>query len=399
MSQSMAAAVRRSGLSPTVVALIVCQIALHGAMAGLRTAVPLLALRSGASAWAVGLLLALYSTAALLQGLVAGRLADRHGYHRPMGIAVVLTMLSALAAFGATRVPLPWQFTLLGVAALLCGAGANMGLIAIQHKGGRCVRGGSERIRVFGWLGLAYALANFFGSVAAGVLIDLAGFGAAFAFLLSLPVLSLLTSRYVSREPPLVRSRSSSANKASLLRLPALRRLLLINWLFSACWDLHLFAVPVLGHERNFSASAIGMVLGTFMLAAGLVCFLIPMVGHRLDEVRVLRGSMVGAAVVCLLYPIAPSATLMAGCAALLGVALGPGQPMILSALHRLTPEHQHGEALAWRSITVNVASMVMPLSFGAAGAVIGAKGLFFGIAAIVAAGNRITGGIQPRER
>jgi sugar phosphate permease len=108
---------------------------------------------------------------------------------------------------------------------------------------------------------------------------------------------------------------------------------------------------------------------------------------------------MVGAAVVCLLYPIAPSATLMAGCAALLGVALGPGQPMILSALHRLTPEHQHGEALAWRSITVNVASMVMPLSFGAAGAVIGAKGLFFGIAAIVAAGNRITGGIQPRER
>jgi MFS family permease len=392
-------AVKRRGLSPTIVALIVCQVALHGAVAGVRTSAPLLALQSGASTWSVGLLLALFAVAPLVQGLQAGRLADRHGYHRPMGIAVVLTMLGVLAAVTATRLSSGWQFALLCLAALLCGAGANIGLIAIQRTGGRCARDGSEHMQVFSWLGMAYALASFLGSVTAGVLIDLVGFGSAFAFLLTLPLVSLWAGRYVHREPPSQRPRLTSPTGSSLLRLPELRRLLLINWLFSASWDVHTFAVPVLGYARGFSASTIGMVLGTFALAVGFVRLLIPMVAHRLDDIRALRSIMVGTALVCALYPIASSATLMAACAALLGLILGAGQPMILSALHRLTPEHRHGEAIAWRSITVNAASTVMPLLFGVAGTVIGAGGLFFVMAAMVGAGSCVTCRLQPAGR
>ena len=49
-----------------------------------------------------------------------------------------------------------------------------------------------------------------------------------------------------------------------LLLAPGLRRLLLVNWLLSSSWDVHSFLVPILGHERGFSASAIGLVLGVF---------------------------------------------------------------------------------------------------------------------------------------
>jgi hypothetical protein len=47
-----------------------------------------------------------------------------------------------------------------------------------------------------------------------------------------------------------------------------MRRLLMVNWLLASCWDVHTFVVPVLGHERGFSASAIGSILGAFAVAA-----------------------------------------------------------------------------------------------------------------------------------
>jgi hypothetical protein len=47
-----------------------------------------------------------------------------------------------------------------------------------------------------------------------------------------------------------------------LLRVPLMCRLLLVNWLLASCWDVHTFVVPLLGHERAFSASVIGSILG-----------------------------------------------------------------------------------------------------------------------------------------
>ena len=54
-----------------------------------------------------------------------------------------------------------------------------------------------------------------------------------------------------------------------LLDSPGLKRLLLVNWLLSMCWDVHSFAVPILGHERGYSASTIGLVLGTNVFLYG----------------------------------------------------------------------------------------------------------------------------------
>ncbi|MDP3224650.1 MAG: MFS transporter, partial [Rubrivivax sp.] len=59
-------------------------------MTGLRMAAPLLALHEGHSAAAVGGLLALFAVAPIALALPAGRMADRHGYHRPVRWAVAL---------------------------------------------------------------------------------------------------------------------------------------------------------------------------------------------------------------------------------------------------------------------------------------------------------------------
>jgi MFS family permease len=60
-----------------------------------------------------------------------------------------------------------------------------------------------------------------------------------------------------------------------------------------------------------------------------------------------------------------PSALTMGLCSALLGLALGSVQPMILSMLHQVTPADRHGQALGLRMVATNAATIVMPLGFG----------------------------------
>ena len=378
-----------ANFSRPLLALIIGQVCLHSCMTGVRVAAPLLALRAGYAQWAVGILLGLFAAAPVLLSMRAGRLADSHGYHFPMRLAVALTTAGGLLAVASTWL-VALQFPVLCVAATLCGVGANFGLIAIQRTAGRMTSGSSvELTRVFSWLGLAPALSNMVGPVIAGLMIDLSGFRGAFIALTLLPLLGLWWARQVPAERPPGRPASATSRTAwDLFATPGLRRLLLVNWLLSSSWDLHAFVVPILGHERGFSASAIGLILGAFAACVALVRLAIPMLAHRLREGQVLAGAMLVTAAIFVVYPWAGSAWLMAVCAAMLGLALGSVQPMIMTTLHQLTPRDRHGEAIALRSMTINTASALMPLVFGLLGGVIGAGSLFWLMSAAVSAGS-----------
>ena len=375
--------------SRPLLALIMGQICLHSGMAGVRVAGPLLALNSGQPAWAVGVLLGLFAAAPVLSSLYAGRMADRHGYHLPVHLAVGMTVVGGLVAVASTWL-VAWQFALLCLAACLCGVGTNFGLIAIQRTAGRLAQGDRAGLtRVFSWLGLAPALSNVVGPVVAGTLIDAVGFRGAFVALALLPLASFWWSRQVpvevgAAEVTVGRKRASW----ELLTLPGMQRLLLVNFLMSSSWDLHSFLVPVIGHERGFSASAIGLILGAFAAAVAGVRVLIPFLSHRLREHQVLVGAMLLTTLVFGIYPWVHSAWLMAICATSLGLALGAVNPMIMSTLHHLTPSDRHGEAIALRSMTINASSALMPLLFGAVGAAIGASTLFWLMGAAVGAGS-----------
>jgi MFS family permease len=378
--------VPRSTARP-LLALIGGQIALHSCMAGIRMAAPLAALREGHAAWAVGVLLGLFAAAPIVLALAAGRLADRHGYHVPIRVAVALSVAGGLCAVAATAVP-AGQFVVLCLAAVLAGAGANFGLIAIQRSAGRMAHDPTELKRIFSWLGLAPALANVVGPVLAGTLIDGAGFQAAFAALAALPLASLVWARFVPVEPRAdVAASLRRPNSWNLLREPGFTRLLLVNWLLSSSWDVHSFLVPILGHERGFSASAIGLILGVFAISVAAVRLAIPVLAHRLRESHVLVGAMLICAAVFAVYPLAHTSWVMGCCAVVLGLALGAVQPMIMTTLHQITPAARHGEAIALRSMAINFSSAVMPLAFGLAGATLGASALFWVMGAAVASG------------
>jgi MFS family permease len=371
-------------------------------MAGIRMAAPLAALREGHEAWAVGVLLGLFAAAPIALALFAGRLADKYGYHRPIRVAVSLTVTGGVCAVSATFLQ-QGQFVVLCVAALLTGAGANFGLIAIQRSAGRMAHDPTELKRIFSWLGLAPALSNVVGPILAGTLIDAGGFRLAFIALAVLPLASLVWARFVPVEPRA--AAAASARRPSswdLLKEPGFSRLLLVNWLLSSSWDVHSFLVPILGHERGFSASAIGLILGAFATAVTGIRLAIPLLAHRLREAQVLVGAMLMCGVVFALYPLAHTAWVMGLYAIVLGLALGSVQPMIMTTLHQITPAARHGEAIALRSMAINLSSAVMPLAFGLAGATLGASALFWMMGAAVASGSlaaRHIGVAQPAFR
>jgi predicted MFS family arabinose efflux permease len=175
-----------------------------------------------------------------------------------------------------------------------------------------------------------------------------------------------------------------------------MRRLLLVNWLLSSCWDVHTFVVPVLGHERVFSASVIGAILGGFAIAAAAVRVLMPLLAHHLKEWLVVAVAMVATAALFGIYPWMESPWSMGLCSVLLGLALGSVQPMIMSTLHQITPHHLHGQALGLRLAAINLSSVLMPMLFGTAGAVIGISAVFWTVGAAVGLGSRLAWRMRP---
>ena len=372
--------------------LILAQIFLHACMTGLRMSAPLLALQEGYSPAAVGVLLALFALSQVFLALPAGRFADRNGLKRPINYSVAASVLGAGLA---VAFPI---FPVLCVSALLTGGATGAAVISLQRHVGRAASGALQLRQVFSWLSIGPAVSNFLGPFSAGLLIDhagpsagsLFGYRAAFLFLALLPIMTWFLVRHTQELPPVItRNEGAPANAWDLLRQPMFRRLLLVNWFLSSCWDVHTFVVPVLGFERGLSASSIGSILGAFALAAAAVRMAMPVVAAHLREWKVLAFAMLSTGALFGVYPLMPSALMMGLCSVLLGLALGTVQPMVMSMLHQITPEARHGEALGLRLMTINASSVVMPMLFGSAGTLVGIAAVFWATGALVGLGSR----------
>ena len=371
--------------------LIAGQICLHACMAGMRMAAPLLALRAGYSAIAVGFLLALFALTQVFLALPAGRYVDRHGLKRPVGFCVVAATLGAGLA-----VVFP-VFPVLCLSALMTGGSTGVAVISLQRHVGRAAQNATELKKVFSWLAIGPAVSNFVGPLTAGLLIDYSGFRAAFLLMALLPLATWFWVRRTVELPPVAVVQGAAPNKAwDLLREPLMRRLMLVNWLLSSCWDVHTFVVPILGHERGFSASVIGTILGAFAIAAAFVRVLLPVFASHVREWFVVTSAMAMTAVLFAVYPLMTTPLAMGACSVLLGLALGSVQPMIMSTLHQITPEARHGEALGLRLMTINASSVMMPMLFGTAGAVVGVSVVFWTVGLAVGVGARTAWRLRP---
>lgn len=369
-------------MTPEFWRLIGALVALHACMACTRVTSSLWLLKNGHGEAAVGMMLALVSLAPALLGAAAGAWADRYGLWKPVRIATVMALLGSLATAGY-----PSLATLV-LGALGTGGAIAVAAVAIQRQVAQDALGEAGHAqRMYSWVALGPAASNTLSPLVAGLLIDHVGYRSAFAAAVLMAPLAAWLLRARRHDPQPRLARPVSARPAwDLLQDKHLRQLLLVNLTLAAAWDVHSFAVPVIGHARDYSASMIGSVLASFAIAATAVRLLIIRFAGRVSEQRALRTAMAVSGGMLALYAWMPGiGGLMLG-SAVLGLSLGSVQPTVLAALTHATPQERHGQVLGLRMLATNSASVVLPMGFGLLAGVAGPAGPMCLMAGMLAA-------------
>jgi MFS family permease len=375
--------------SRTLTLLVLLGIANHSVLNGSRVIVSLDALSRGASAFTVGVLMALFALLPMLLAVAAGRLSDRVGTRRPMLIGSALTGIGAVVPVAIPGLP-P-----LFVSATLLGVGFMVFQIAAQNATGE-LGGPSARSRNFTLLALGYSVSGFIGPLVAGFAIDHFGFRAAFALFALVPLVPLAVlarGRFAFPGRHVPAGASHHGGVRALLRHRTLRRVFAINALLSLGWDLHSIFMPIYGAKIGLSASEIGIVLSSFAAATFAVRFSMPAISRRMNEQQVLTAALLLAGGVYLVFPFSTSVPGLLALSFVLGLGLGSGQPMVMSLLHTHAPPGRMGEAAGIRMSLVQSMAVAVPLVCGALGASIGIAPVFWSVGVCL-----VTGGFLARR-
>lgn len=348
-------------------------IAIHAAYVGSKIVVSLYALQLGASQTTIGVLAAMYAIAPLLIGVYSGRMADTHGTRWPLlgGAAVVCTgMLAGAFASG---------IALLALTAVLAGVGFMVFNVAIQTLTG-ALGSVDDRAKNFSILSVGYSVSTFIGPVSAGFAIDHLGHKGAFLMLALFnvpPIIGLMLSRRLDSAGGGKPADDAERSALALLRLPAVRSVVVISGLIVASTDLFAFYLPVYGHSLHFSASLIGIVLGVYAIAGFITRFAIPVLLRRWRAERVMFGCLLFAAAAFAVFPLSTQIYFMLVVAFCLGLGLGCGQPLSMTLAFNRSPQGRAGEVTGLRLSANNLARVIIPVICGALGGAFGAVPVF----------------------
>jgi predicted MFS family arabinose efflux permease len=186
---------------------------------------------------------------------------------------------------------------------------------------------------------------------------------------------------------------------AKLLSNKPLRRTLITSAIVLTGTDLFQFYMPIYGHAVGLSASAIGMILGTFAVAAFVVRLVMPAMIKRWSADAVLLASMFVGAAAYLVFPIFDQAVLLAAVAFVLGLGMGCSQPVSLMLIYDRAPPGRSAEALGLRLTINNFMHIAIPLLFGSVGTMFGVAPVFLANAAIMTAGGVLSRRRRPLRR
>jgi MFS family permease len=357
--------------------------AVHIALVGARVTTALHALSLHASEFTVGILIALFAFFPMLFAVPVGRLVDRIGIKTPLKYGCLLVAAGCAIPSFVDGLPV------LYLAVILIGTGFMAVHVGSQQAVG-AMSAPENRSTNFSWLALGFSVSSFCGPVIAGLVIDHARYSIAYAVFCGIALLgvglitwgSLDNIRLVHQQ-----SETTSGSPLDLLRNPDLRRIYIVGILLASAWDLFVFVTPIHGSRLGFSASTIGLILGTFSVATFVVRLAMPRISRRYSEWQVLTASLVLAVFCYALFPFMQQPLSLMIVAATLGLALGSSQPNVLALLHHAAPPGRGGEAIGIRATIGNASQVALPLAFGAAGATLGLVPVFWGIGAMIGAG------------
>jgi MFS family permease len=350
-----------------------------------RVLLTLYALQLGAQPFAVGILAATFSVLPMLISWQVGRFADRFGSRWLLMVGTVGGAVGMLLPYGVSGLPA------LYIAGALNGLLFAFSGVSLQNLVG-LLSNPQSSARNFSNYSMVISVTGFIGPLLAGFSIDHSGHAVAclYLVLLSLAPAALLLI-LGGALPKGSRAAPPAGGVRDMLAGSGLWRVLATSSLVVTGIDLFQVYMPIYGHDAGLSASAIGVVLAMFSVAAFVVRMILPFLIARLTEEKVLAYSFFIGAASFILVPFFQNAMVLALIAFAFGLGMGCGQPITLMMTFSNSREGRSGEAMGLR-ITVNhLTRVVVPILFGSVGSAFGLLPVFWSNALLLVSGGAIT--------
>jgi MFS family permease len=356
-------------------------------MRGAKMLVSLSALEIGATPFQVGLLAALFAAFPLVLAVYAGKISDRIGVGKPIVGGSAMLALALLVPLVAGGLP----------GLLLCATLVGLGHIFFHvsiHNLIGAYGDGEARTRNFATFSLGASVSAFIGPSLAGFSIDGWGFKPTHALLAGVAILPAVM---ILAYPKLVPPRTPHAHdpktggSMAMLRDAGLRRTLIMSGVTLTGIELFTFYFPVYGRSIGLSASAIGLVMSSYAVAAFIVRLGMARATRSMGEVGVLTASLFIAGATYLLVPLVSHAPLLAAVAFLLGLGLGCAQPLTILLTYNHAPAGRSGEALGMRLTANKLTQIIVPVVFGGIGSAFGLLPVFWANGAFLLAGGVVS--------
>ena len=348
--------------------------------------VSLSALSIGATSFQVGILAALFAAFPLILAVYAGKVSDRIGVKHPM-------IFGALVMAAGILVPLAHSgLTGLVACAALIGLGHIFFHVSVHNLIGAYGEG-EARTRNFATFSLGASVSAFIGPSVTGFSIDGWGFPPTFVLLALVSALPVLILTFYPKLVPkrVAHAKPESSGSLELLGNAGLRRTLIMSGVTLTGIELFTFYFPVYGRSIGLSASAIGMVMASYAVAAFIVRLGMHRAAQRLGEVGVLTASLFIAGATYMLVPLVSQAPLLALVAFLLGIGLGCAQPLTILLTYNHAPAGRSGEALGLRLTVNKLTQIAVPVVFGGLGSAFGLIPVFWANGAFLLAGGFVS--------
>lgn len=366
--------------------IVLVTVLTHTSFKGSKVLISLYAIDLGANPLTIGVLFSMYSLFPVFLSVYAGKLSDRYGFRPPMLFGACGLLLGLLLPF---MMP---QLATLYISATLIGMCYIFYTVTVQHLVGSFGEG-VDRTRNYSIFSLGIGLTALLGPTTAGFAIDLIGHRSTYLLLALLPALPILVLLFLARllpRPQPKAERKPEHRVLDLVKDAPLRRVMITAAIIETGLELFSFYLPIYAHSLGFSASQIGIILGSFALALLLVRLVMPrLVGHSSEE-RVLSHSLFLAAATCLLFPFVSSFALLLMIAFILGIGLGCGSPLSLVLAYNRSPPGRSGEAIGLRQTANKATEVTVPILFGSIGTAFGMVPVFWLDALMLAAGGAL---------
>lgn len=348
--------------------------------------VPLWALDIGASAFWIGMAIAMRAALAMVFSIQTGAVMDRLGARK-----VSIT----LGTIGALLVPLyPLLPSIGGMISLQIVVGFLhlTCWIGAQALVGRLTAGAPEMMGRFSFLA---TLGNFLGPLLAGLAWEHLGPWGAFLMVSIWSFAFVLTVAAVPKSIDTGAAQKASLNDLiprwahyaagfGLLRVPMVAYVIIVSAVLAGTYAMRHTFLAVYLESIEFTGGEIGFIVGSIALSGSVAGLMVGRLSRWIEpHWLVLVGTALATVTFCL-APLFSGFWSLWAIACATGVCSGTAFPMILSVLTRSAGTDQQGISVGLRATMNRTASLTVPVLMGA---IVGATSLatgFFAMGAII---------------